>query len=156
MTTYADWYESGDPSGEPFNITPVSITGGSETVETLGRFLLQGLTDTDHLASLMARHGYGLVAQYVQERRIPTHLGIRVANFGEIVSGRLLEAEEGLLRLIEKLRYTFNHEWSPHLTDVFAILVEAGEITAFAYCEVKAGTTSPATSCGCQRLQRPP
>ena len=145
MTTYADWYESGAPSGEPFNVTPVSITGGSETVETLGQFLLHGLTDTDHLGALMARHGYGRVAQYVQERRVPTHLNIRVANFGEIVSGRLLESEEGLLRLIEKLHYTFNHEWSPHLTDVFAVLVEAGEITTFAYCEVKAGTTSPDT-----------
>lgn len=143
-----DGYALGDQVIEPFELTRISITGGSETAEKLGRFLLHGLTDTDHLGDLMARHGYTRVAEYVQERRVPTKLNIRVANFGEVVSGQLLEAEENLLRPIEKLRYTFNHEWSPHLTDVFAVLVDDDEITAFAYCEVKAGTTSPDADVG--------
>ena len=146
--TKAGWYELGDRASKPFTLTRVSITGGSETAETLGQFLLNGLTNTDHLGALMARHGYARVAQYVQERRVPTKLNIRVANFGEVTSGHLLEEEEDLLRPIEKLRYTFNHEWSPHLTDVFAVLVENDEITTFAYCEVKAGTTSPDSDVG--------
>ena len=133
---------------KPFALIRGLITGGAETAETLGQFLLHGLTDTDHLGALMARHGFARVAQYVQERRVPTKLNIRVANFGEVTSGHLLEEEEGLLRPIEKLRYTFNHEWSPHLTDIFAVLVDSDEITTFAYCEVKTGTTSPDSDVG--------
>ena len=149
MTTdVPDWYELGERVSEPFNLVRVSIMGGSETAETLGQFLFHGLTNTDHLGDLMARHGYGPVADYIRERRVPTKLNIRVANFGEIVSGHLLEEEEELIRPIEKLRYTFNHEWSPHLTDVFAVLVEDDEITTIAYCEVKAGTTSPDADVG--------
>ena len=147
-TTDSDWYELGDRDSEPFNLTRVSITGGSKTAETLGQFLLYGLTDTDHLGAIMARHGYLRVAEYIQERRVPSKLNIRVANFGEVVAGHLVENEEALTRPIEKLRYTFNHDWSPHLTDVFATLVEDNEITAFAYCEVKAGTTSPNSDVG--------
>lgn len=142
------WYELGAQASDPFNLRRVALTGGAETAERLGNFLLHGLTNTDYLGVLMAKHGYERVAEYVQQRRVPTKLNIRVADFGEVTSGHLLEEEEGLLRPIEKLRYTFNHEWSPHLTDVFATLVEAGEITAFAYCEVKAGTTPPNADVG--------
>ena len=148
--TVADstWYELSDHSSEPFDLVRVSIADGTETAKTLGAVLLHGLTDTDHLSDLMARHGFQGVSQYVRERRVPSRLNIRVANFGEIVSGHLLEAEENLHRPIEKLRYTFNHEWSPQLTDIFAVLVENCEITTFAYCEVKSGTTSPDADVG--------
>ena len=149
MTTAdPEWYELGDGSNEPFKLTRVSITGGAETAETMGRFLLHGLSDLDYLGKLLAQGGYTRVSEYVQQRRVPTKLNIRVANFGEVVSGHLLEEEEDLLRPIEKLRYTFNHEWSPHLTDLFAVLVKDDEITTFAYCEVKAGTTSPDADVG--------
>ena len=149
MTTAdPEWYELGDGSNEPFKLTRVSITGGAETAETMGRFLLHGLSDLDYLGKLLAQGGYTRVSEYVQQRRVPTKLNIRVANFGEVVSGHLLEEEEDLLRPIEKLRYTFNHEWSPHLTDVFAVLIKDDEVTSFAYCEVKAGTTPPATDVG--------
>ena len=50
MTTdVPDWYELGERVSEPFNLARVSITGGSETAETLGQFLFHGLTNTDHL-----------------------------------------------------------------------------------------------------------
>ena len=147
-TVAPEWYELGDRASEPFNLTRVSITGGSETAETLGKFLLRGLTDTGHLGDLMARHGYEHAAEYIKTRRSPTKLNIQVAHFGEVVAGHLLEEEEGLIRPIEKLRYTFNHEWSPHLTDIFAVLVEDDEITTFTYCEVKAGTTRPDADVG--------
>ena len=147
-TTDSDWYEVVDRDSEPFNLIRVSIAGGSETTDTLGQFLLQGLTDTNYLGRLLCQGGYPRVAEYVQERRVPTKLNIRVANFGEVVVGHLIEEEENLLRPIEKLRYTFNHDWSPHLTDVFAVLIENDEIVAFAYCEVKAGTTTPNADVG--------
>ena len=148
MTTAPNWYELSDRSNGPFTLVRASIIGSSDTTETLGRFLLDGLTDTDYLAALTARHGFGRAADYIQERRVPSKLNIRVADFGEIVSGHLLEEEECLLRPIEKLRYTFNHEWSPHLTDIFAVLIEDDEISTFAFCEVKAGTTPPDADAG--------
>ena len=147
-TSDTGWYDVRDRCSDPFDLVRISLTDGAESAEEIGQFLLHGLADTDYLASLMSRHGYQRVAQYIKERRIPTRLNIRVADFGEVVSGRLLEEEEGLIRPIEKLRYKFNHDWSPHLTDVFAVLVEGDEITTFAYCEVKAGTTPPNVQVG--------
>ena len=38
--TKAGWYELGDQASEPFTLSRVSISGGSEIAETLGRFLL--------------------------------------------------------------------------------------------------------------------
>ena len=137
------WYVVSDRASDPFQLVRVSIADHSNTARTLGRFLLDGLTDTDRLGALMSAHGYERVAEYVRTRRIPTKLNIKVANFGEVVSGHLIEEEEGFVRPIEKLRYTFSHEWSPHLTDIFAVLIENDEIETFAYCEVKAGTTHP-------------
>ena len=148
MKASSNWYELREQATEPFDITRITVKGKAETVETLGRFLLHGLTDTNHLGALMARQGLAQVAEYVRERRVPTKLNIRVAHFGEVVSGHILEAEENLHRPIDKLHYTFNHEWSPQLTDIFAVHIEDEEITAFAYCEVKTWTTSPAMDIG--------
>ncbi len=142
------WYELEDRVNEPFQLTHAYLSADPQTPELLGQFLLQGLTDTEYLGSLVAKHGYGGVAEYIRDRRVPTKLNARVADFGEVVSGNLLEGEEQLVRPIEKLRYKFNHDWSPQLTDVFAVLVEDGEITTFAYCEVKPGTTAPKKSVG--------
>ena len=142
------WYELGEEASEPFHLTRVNLSADPQTPEVLGQFLLQGLTNTDYLRTIVTKHGYNRVSDYIRERRIPTSLSTRVAGFGEVVSGNLLESEEQLSRPIEKLRYTFNHEWSPHLTDVFAVLITNGEITTFGYCEVKAGTTPPDKTIG--------
>ena len=147
MTT-SEWYELIDESSDDFDLVRLIIVGDSDTADTLGAFLLEGLTDTDYLSELVRRHGLSRTADYVRDRRVPSNLNTRVADFGEVAAGRLLEAEEALLRPIEKLRYKFNHEWSPHLTDVLGVLVENGEITSFSYCEVKAGTTRPARDVG--------
>ena len=147
-TSDPEWYELADTTCDPFCLIRVHIVEGVETAETIGTFLLNGLTDTTYIGNLIARHGYSRLEEYIRNRLIPSSLNIQVANFGEIVSGHLLEEEEGLLRPIEKLRYNFNHDWSPHLTDVFSLLVEGEEITAFAYCEVKSGTTRPDANVG--------
>ena len=73
-----------------------------------------------------------------------------MANFGEVIFGRLIEEEERFIRPIEKLRYTFNRDWSPHLTDVFALVIEDDAITQFVYSEVKSGTTRPKSEVGAQ------
>ena len=136
--TNAGWYELGNHASEPFTLSRVSITGGSETAETLGRFLLSGLTDTQYLGSLMARHGYRRVAQYVQERRVPTKLNIRVANFGEVASGHLLEEEEealsreareelGIKVLVLKWLGQIYDPVEPAVVHVYAVLSWEGE-----------------------------
>ena len=98
--------------------------------EKFGGFLLEGLANTDHLAGIMSRHGSEKVSEFIRGHKMPTNrLNIRVADFGEVIFGRLLEEEESFIRSIEKLRYTFNRDWSPHLTDVFALVVEDDAIT---------------------------
>ena len=102
---------------------------GSGIEEKFGGFLLEGLADTDHLAGIMSRHGREKVSEFIRGHKVPSRLNIRVGNFGEVLLGRLLEEEESFIRPIEKLRYTFNRDWSPHLTDVFALVIEDDAIT---------------------------
>lgn len=135
----ATWYEITSDTAESFDLQRGRLVDTSH----LGEFLLHGLADTELLAEISKRHGLMQVEQYLRTRRISPKLNIRVGDFGEVTAGRILEDEESLLRPIEKLRYVFNKDWSPHLTDVFAVQIAADEITAFAYCEVKAGTTRP-------------
>ena len=144
MTTpEPDWYRIIEQEEEPFPKRTACIEGYTGIEEKCGGFLLEGLADTDRMAGLLARHGQEKVSDFVRGHKIPNKLSTRVASFGEVISGRLLEEEEGFIRPIEKLRYTFNRDWSPHLTDVFALVIKNDAITHFVYSEVKSGTTRP-------------
>ena len=59
-------------------------------------FLLEGLADTDHLAGIMSRHGREKVSEFIRGHKMSNRLNIRVANFGEVIFGRLLEVEGGV------------------------------------------------------------
>ena len=93
MTT-SEWYELIDESSDDFDLVRLIIVGDSDAADTLGAFLLEGLTDTDYLSELVRRHGLSRTADYVRDRRVPSNLNTRVADFGEVAAGRLLEAAE--------------------------------------------------------------
>lgn len=146
VTDGNSWYSLEGGDEQTFDLQRARLEDGPQTTAAVAGFLLEGLADPAYLSNVVRKHGLAALADYIQARRISSKLGIRVADFGEITAGRLLEAEESLHRLIEKLRFRFNHDWSPHLTDIFAVQYDdQGEIAAFSYCEVKAGTTSPAS-----------
>lgn len=142
------WYRIIKYDEEPFPKRTAVIEDVTGLEERCGGFLLEGLADTDHMAGILARHGQERVSDFIRGHKIPTKISTQVASFGEVISGRLLEEEEGFIRPIEKLRYTFNRDWSPHLTDVFALVVKDDEITHFVYSEVKSGTTRPNSEVG--------
>ena len=148
INTEPAWYRVAGTEEETFPITEVVIEEGAGVEEQCTRFLLEGLADTDRMAGILARHGQEKVSDFIRGHKTPTRLSARVANFGEVILGRLLENEEGFIRPIEKLRYTFNRDWSPHLTDVFALVVTNDTITHFVYSEVKSGTTRPNSEVG--------
>ena len=147
-TTEPAWHRLTECEEEPFPKRKAVIEEAPGIEEKCGGFLLEGLADTDRLAGIMSRHGRGKVSEFIRGHKRSDKLNIRVANFGEVIFGRLLEVEEGFIRPIEKLRYTFNRDWSPHLTDVFALIVEDDAITHFVYSEVKSGTTRPNSEVG--------
>ena len=147
-TTEQAWYRITECEEEPFPKWTAVIEDGPGIEERLGGFLLGALADTDHLAGIMSRHGRDKVSEFIRGHKRSNRLNIRVANFGEVIFGRLLDEEEGFIRSIEKLRYTFNRDWSPHLTDVFSLVIEDDEITHFVYSEVKSGTTRPNSEVG--------
>ena len=142
------WYRIIKCEEEPFPKRTAVIEEGPGIEQKCGGFLLEGLADTDHMAGIMSRHGREKVSEFIREHKLSNRLNIRVADFGEVIFGRLLEEEEGFIRPIEKLRYTFNYDWSPHLTDVFALVVQDDEITHLVYSEVKSGTTRPQCEMG--------
>ena len=148
MTIEPAWYRITRYEEEPFSKRTAAIEEVPGIEEKFGGFLLEGLSNADHLAGIMSRHGREKVSEFIREHKLPTKLNIRVADFGEVIFGRLLEKEEGFTRPIEKLRYTFNRDWSPHLTDVLALVIEDDAITHFVYSEVKSGTTRPNSDVG--------
>ena len=147
-TTEPAWHRITECEEEPFPKRTAVIEEDPGIEEKCGGFLLEGLADTDRLAGIMSRHGREKVSEFIRGHKRSDKLNIRVANFGEVIFGRLLEVEEGFIRPIEKLRYSFNRDWSPHLTDVFALIVEDDAITHFVYSEVKSGTTRPNSEVG--------
>ena len=148
ITPEPTWYRIIEREEEPFAKRTANIDGDPGIEEKCGGFLLEGLANTDRMAGILARHGQEKVSDFIRGHKIPTKLSTRVASFGEVISGRLLEEEEGFIRPIEKLRYTFNRDWSPHLTDVFALVIKEDAITHFVYTEVKSGATRPNSEVG--------
>ena len=109
-TTEPAWYRITEDEQKPFPRRTAIIEEVPDIEENFGGFLLEGLADTDHLAGIMSRHGHERVSEYIRGHKVPSKLNTRVANFGEVTVGRLLEEEEGFTRPIEKLRYTFNSD----------------------------------------------
>lgn len=143
MTEPISWYTAQPQAGYGFTLTRGALEEQPGVEEILGGFLRFGLAHVEYLEAVARKHGFAAAAAYLAERSFAARVATRVGDFGEVVAGRLLEAEEGLLRPVEKLRYKDDHEWSMRLTDVFFTREESGQIVGFVFCEAKAGTTSP-------------
>jgi hypothetical protein len=139
------WYALSDSTPGPYSFTLRRGQLGNDpsVAETLGDFLKFGLAQVDYVEMMARKYGFQAAASYLGERAFAERQSTRIGDFGEIIAGRLLEAEEKLARPVEKARYKDDHNWPVRLTDVFGTKEEGGEITAFVFCEAKAGTTAP-------------
>lgn len=143
MTEGTTWYTAQPHAGYGFQLTRGTLGEHALIVEILGEFLKFGLAHVEYVEDVVRKHGFEAAAAYLAERSFAERVSTRVGDFGEVIAGRLLEAEEGLVRPVEKARYKDDHNWSMRLTDVFCTREEAGEIAGFVFCEAKAGTTRP-------------
>ncbi|GEM_PF-6800570 len=143
MTEVAVWYTAEPYTGYSFRMTRGTLSERSGVEDTIGEFLKFGLAHVEYVEALIRKHGFQAAASYLAERSFAEKMATRVGDFGEVIAGRLLVAEEGLVRPVEKARYKDDHNWSMRLTDVFCVKEESGQIVGFVFCEAKAGTTSP-------------
>lgn len=143
MTEVAAWYTAAPHTGYGFKMTRGTLSEDAGIEDVLGEFLKVGLAHVEYVEAMARKHGFEPTAAYLAERSFAARVSTRVGDFGEVIAGRLLEAEEGLVRPVEKARYKDDHNWSMRLTDVFCTREEAGQIVGFVFCEAKAGTTRP-------------
>lgn len=143
MTEVAAWYTAEPHTGYSFKMTRGTLSEDSGVEDILGEFLKFGLAHVEYVEAVARKHGFEAAAAYLAERSFAERVSTRVGDFGEVIAGRLLEAQEGLVRPVEKARYKDDHNWSMRLTDVFCTREESGKVVGFVFCEAKAGTTSP-------------
>lgn len=137
------WHTAIPQPGFEFRLFRGNLNDSNEAKRQLAGFLIHGLAHEGYLSDLFEKHGLHATAEYLKNRTFADKISTRIGDFGEIIAGRLLEAEEGLTRPVEKLRYKDSHNWSMKLTDIFCTSHNAGQISMFVLCEVKTGTTPP-------------
>lgn len=154
MSEHGDvqWYDVQTDGRYSFRLERGVLNGSAESTARLGDFLLAGLTDVAYVAEISVRYGLGRVIEYLESRTFSGELRGRVADFGEVIAGRLVESHEGHVRPIEKLRYKVRNDSPLYLTDVLCLRMQDEAISAFIFAEVKAGTTAPNKDLGKKAL----
>lgn len=141
------WYAINDDPRYVFELRRGTLSNSPESVGTFGSFLLNGLTDAHRLDSVLRRIGLTAAATRFAAA-MASKENIRIGDFGEIITGHLLEDVENVVRPIEKLRYRESSDWPMKLTDVFCVQMDGNRIVSFVFVEAKTGTTRPPTALG--------
>ena len=147
------WYTIEEDSSYVFELRRGVLVSSPIIENTVGPFLLSGLSNVAHLKGILQRFGLKGAAHYFAAH-VSSKDNIRIGDFGEVVAGHLLEEAEGVVRPIEKLRYRESPGWPMKLTDVFCVLVDGGHIVSFIFGEAKAGTTPPNSVLGQKAYQQ--
>ncbi len=147
------WYRVEEDNSYRFDLQR-GVLGSSPSVEqTVGGFLLSGLANVELLKSILSRVGLTAAVNYF-DAHVASRQMVRIGDFGEVVAGHLLEDEEGIKQLIEKLRHRDSPDWPMKLTDVFCVRFQGQRIVSFVFGEAKAGTTTPNVALGQKAYKR--
>ena len=141
------WYKVDKDTSYRFELRRGVLGDSPEVEQTVGGFLLNGLASAEQLKGILGRVGLTAAVKHF-DAHVASKENVRIGDFGEVVAGHLLEDEEKVVRLIEKLRHRESPDWPMKLTDVFAVNVEHERIVGFLFGEAKAGTTTPNTALG--------
>ena len=147
------WYTIEEDTTYTFQLQRGVLASSPIVENTVGRFLLSGLSNVEHLKGILQRFGLTAAADYFAAH-VATGDNVRIGDFGEVVAGHLLEEAEGVVRPIDKLRYRESPDWPMKLTDVFCVRVDGGHIVSFIFGEAKAGTTRPNSVLGQKAYQQ--
>ena len=139
----ASWYSLTKDEQYSFELLRGSMLLSQGLKNQIATALYEGLIEVGYVEGLLERLGQQAVAQYLAKRGFVGKLSKRVADFGEIVAGKLLGDEEGVKQPIHKLRYRDKATWSMRLTDVFTIVMVKDQIEALCFTSVRSGITSP-------------
>ena len=147
------WYNVKNDTTYVFELRRGVLTDSPAVEQTVGGFLLDSLANVDLLKAIFQRAGLTAAVSYF-DAHVANRDIVRIGDFGEVVAGHLLEDEEGLKRLIEKLRHRESPDWSMKLTDVFCVKYQEERIISFFFGEAKAGSTVPKDSLGQQAYKQ--
>ena len=141
------WYTIQEESSYDFDLLRGVLNNSPNAVNTFGSFLSTGLSDTNRMLGVLRRIGLTAAADRFAAN-VSSKEHVRIGDFGEIITGRLLVDAENVVRPIEKLRYRESSDWPMKLTDVFCVRMDGNRIASFMFAEAKAGTTPPPTALG--------
>ena len=102
-----------------------------------------GLVNPDFIARMLQTCGLDIVAEYFQAHGFGAKFNTRVADFGEVVAGAMLEQHEEFVQPIRKLRYRETSHWAMRLTDVFGVKLVDGAIALTCFTSVKTRSGRP-------------
>jgi hypothetical protein len=118
-----------------------------DTVEHLGELLYTSLTNPKFIEWLLAESGVDVKKQFLRSHAFPGRITTAVGDFGEVLSGGMLEAFENLVVPVRKLRFRETATGPMRLTDVLALRIgdQAGSpyVEAMCFCSAKTATTPP-------------
>jgi len=145
------WLRFSEKNPNPYDF---SVVEGSERqgcdepiIEALGGALYECMGDPAFVQWLASTCGMDVARQFVAGHVVPTTVTTAVGDFGEVISGLILEEVEHLTVPIRKLRYRETAAGPMRLTDTFAVRLgdEDGEpsIEAVCFCSAKTATTPP-------------
>ena len=141
------WYFVEEDTSYNFDLQRGILASSPSVEQVVGGFLLSGLANVELLKSILHRVGLTAAANYF-DAHVASRQTVRIGDFGEVVAGHLLEDEEGVKQLIEKLRHRESPNWPMKLTDVFCVRFQDERIVSFVFGEAKAGTTTPNVALG--------
>jgi len=145
------WLEFSTKSPNPFSFPVIEgrerAPHDDHLVQNLGRSLFACMADPAFVEWLAAEGGVEVARGFVAAHAVPTTVTTAVGDFGEVLSGIILEDIEGLILPIKKLRYRETAAGPMRLTDTFALRLTEAEgapiIEAVCFCSVKTATTPP-------------
>ena len=117
------WYSVHKDSSYRFELQRGVLASSPAVEETIGGFLLNGLANGEQLKGILQRLGLTAAIRHF-DAHVASSENIRIGDFGEVVAGNLLEVEENVERLVEKLRHRESPQWPMKLTDVFCVNIE--------------------------------
>ena len=139
-----------------FEVTDLEETNSVPSPTELADLMSDAYWDTDYLANVAARYGYGEVRDKIIRSRADTLPSVRRGDFGEAVTVEYLKTVEGYHIPVMKLRYKIGANQTLPGTDCIAFRFSDGRLVKVAFVESKFRTAKdPAVAVeGTKQLQQ--
>ena len=125
-----------------FKVTDLKETNSVPSAAEFADLMTDAYWDTDYLANVAARYGYGEVRDKILRSRAGMLPSVRRGDFGEAVTVEYLKTVEGYRVPVMKLRYKISANQTLPGTDCIAFKFSDGKLVKVAFVESKFRTSA--------------